>query len=287
MSSSKNIIWLASYPKSGNTWLRIFLENFRSASDQPASINDLSLSNIASSRMLFDRFSGVSSSDLTEDEIDRFRPHVYRLLSKETSDDILLKVHDGWRLNSFQDELFPKEITKAVVYIIRNPLDVLVSNAYHNSTDYHSSARKMNDNHKLCNKNDCLYNQLKQELFSWSDHVISWVDQSKLPVITIRYEDLIYNPVPTFSNVIRFFNWNFNKKKVQQAIEHSEISKLQRQEQEVGFREKPLSAGSFFRAGKTGSWKDKIENELVHQVYKNHQKVMDRFGYSVNNPNSY
>ena len=190
MNNAKNIIWLASYPKSGNTWLRIFLEKFVGI-DRPVNINDLSLTKIASSRALFDRFSGLSSSDLTEEEIDRFRPHVYQLLSKESNSDTLLKVHDGWRLNSYQEELFPLEITKAVIYIIRHPLDVLVSNAYHNSTDYQKSAQRMNTNHILCNKKGCLYNQLKQELFSWSNHVASWVDSSKLPVVTIRYQDMI------------------------------------------------------------------------------------------------
>ncbi len=230
MNNAKNIIWLASYPKSGNTWLRIFLENIRSESDRPVNINDLSLTKIASSRTLFDRFSGLSSSDLTEEEIDRFRPHVYQLLSKEANSDTLLKVHDAWRLNSDQEELFPGNITKAVVYIIRHPLDVLVSNAYHNSTDFQKSAQRMNTNHILCNKADCLYNQLKQELFSWSNHVVSWVDRSELPVITIRYEDLIKSPVETFSKVLRFIDWKYSKEEIYKSIEFSEIEVLKKQE---------------------------------------------------------
>ena len=287
MTYSKNIIWLASYPKSGNTWLRIFLENIRSGSKLPVNINELKLTRIASSRTLFDRFSCLSSSDLTEKEIERFRPQVYRLFSKESSDDAILKVHDAWKLTSFQEELFPREITKAVIYIIRHPLDVLVSNAYHNSTDIHISAQRMNSNHILCSKSDCLYNQLRQELFSWSDHVDSWTITSGLPVISIRYEDMINNPDRTFSKVLRFIDWKYNEKSIQKAVEFSELGELQEQEKDKGFREKPLRAASFFRTGRIETWIGELEDDLVNLMYQNHSDVMDRYGYSVNNKESY
>ena len=108
----------------------------------------------------------------------------------------------------------------------------------------------MNSNHILCNKSDCLYTQLKQELLSWSKHVESWIDSSGLPLITVRYEDLINNPVHTFSKVLRFIEWNYSDKEIQKAIEFSELGVLQDQEQKHGFREKPLQAESFFRTGR-------------------------------------
>ena len=65
----RNIIWLASYPKSGNTWFRVFLTNLLSDSDTPANINDLTETSISSSRKLFDDYTGLSSADLTFEEI--------------------------------------------------------------------------------------------------------------------------------------------------------------------------------------------------------------------------
>ncbi|MEJ2083836.1 MAG: sulfotransferase, partial [Acidobacteriota bacterium] len=35
------IVWLASYPKSGNTWLRAFLMNFLDPGKRPVDINQL------------------------------------------------------------------------------------------------------------------------------------------------------------------------------------------------------------------------------------------------------
>ena len=70
-SNGKNIIWLASYPKSGNTWFRIFLTNLLQKHTSPANINELTGGPIASSRQLFDELTGIDSSDLTFDEIEK------------------------------------------------------------------------------------------------------------------------------------------------------------------------------------------------------------------------
>ena len=72
------IIWLASYPKSGNTWFRVFLTNLLRDADTPASINELESTPIASARGIFDNNIGFEASDLTADEIDRLRPELYR-----------------------------------------------------------------------------------------------------------------------------------------------------------------------------------------------------------------
>ncbi|NOZ51459.1 MAG: sulfotransferase domain-containing protein, partial [Chloroflexi bacterium] len=80
------IIWLASYPKSGNTWMRVFLTNYLRDSDEPAEINNLDGGPIASARDIFDRVIGVESSDLTAEEIDRFRPAVYEQVAAESDE---------------------------------------------------------------------------------------------------------------------------------------------------------------------------------------------------------
>ena len=114
-----------------------------------------------------------------------------------------------------------------------------------------------------------------------------WVDKSQLPVITVRYEDLSLDPDRTFFEVLDFLNWNYSKKEIRKAVNHSKISLLQEQELTAGFREKPIKADQFFRAGKIGSWKDEIGDDIVQLIYKSHKKVMDRFGYSVNYTKSY
>ena len=75
------IYWLASYPKSGNTWFRTFLRNLIEDGDQPADINDLSTGSIASSRGWLDEVLGFDTAELDPDEVDRLRPEVSLLRS--------------------------------------------------------------------------------------------------------------------------------------------------------------------------------------------------------------
>ena len=79
--AKKNIVWMASYPKSGNTWFRVFLSNLFSASTREVHINDLSETTISSNRTIIDSYLGIHSSELTAEEIDRIRPLVFRRLS--------------------------------------------------------------------------------------------------------------------------------------------------------------------------------------------------------------
>ena len=88
MDDLKKIVWLASYPKSGNTWFRVFLSNLLSKANQPVDINNLFAAPIASNRQLFDEATGLSSSDLTADEMNG-------LLIVKTLDGIRAFVDDG------------------------------------------------------------------------------------------------------------------------------------------------------------------------------------------------
>ena len=280
MKDKKNIIWLSSYPKSGNTWIRIFLENIRSGSIHPADINRLSNSRIASSGALFDQYAGINSSDLTEEEIEKFRPSVYRFMAEEAEEDIVLKVHDAWRLNSNKEGIFPSEITKAVIYIIRNPLDIAVSSAFHNSISFKVSCERINSNQSLCDKKDRLYNQLRQELQSWSNHVISWIDQSGLPLLVVRYEDLLKDPFYYFKSIVDFLSWPHSGEEIIRSIQNSDIENLRKQEEDHGFREKPIDAERFFRSARPGNWKEYLNDDLVNSVFTMNRIVMERFGYS-------
>ncbi|NJM14882.1 MAG: hypothetical protein HC896_05435 [Bacteroidales bacterium] len=78
---AKTLVWLASYPKSGNTWYRIFLSNLLSGKEMPQSINNMYYTAIASSREIFEQATGISSTDLTFDEIDALRPQVFRFIA--------------------------------------------------------------------------------------------------------------------------------------------------------------------------------------------------------------
>jgi len=280
----KNIIWLASYPKSGNTWFRVFLTNLLSDTDVPANINDLTDTSISSSRKIFDEYTGLSSSDLTFNEIDCLRPEVYRMQSDESDEILFKKVHDKYYITEREEPLFPAEITKGVIYFIRNPLDVLVSFAYHSAKPIEKMVETLNNsNFAFCNQDDKLQNQLRQILGSWSDHVESWITQKDTPVHVIRYEDMIENTFDIFKNAVKYIGLKKSDSEINEAIKKSEFSVLAEQEKEDGFKEKMIKSKSFFRKGEIGDWKNFLDKNTTEEIISNHNSLMKEFGYIDNN----
>ena len=85
----------------------------------------------------------------------------------------------------------------------------------------------------------------------WDQHLTSWVDQQQLPVLTIRYEDMLANGLATFSQLAEFLGLPSDPQLIEQAIENTSIDRLKKLEDEVdGFAEKPTGCDRFFRSGR-------------------------------------
>jgi aryl sulfotransferase len=278
----RGIIWLASYPKSGNTWFRIFLTNLLQNADKPADINALGKTPIASARDIFEDEVGFEASDLTADEIDRLRPELYIHLADNAEKQLFMKIHDAYTYLEDARPLVPQEATHCALYFIRNPLDVAVSFAHHSDWNYDTAVTKMSDDtFAFCSKPDRLHNQLRQKLLSWSNHVISWVDNAPFPVCALRYEDMKLKPLETFSQAVEFTGIEYTPEQIQKALRFSSFDILHKQETEDGFKEKSPSSSAFFRKGKIGSWREELSDKQAQQIVHDHQKVMRRFGYLV------
>jgi hypothetical protein len=172
-----NIYWLASYPKSGNTWLRILLTNYLRNAAEPADINTLDGGPIASARQVFDDHVGGEASGLTQNEIERYRPAVYALISAQATEPLFLKVHGAYTCTTDGAPLISKTATAGVLYLIRNPLnplDVAVSFAHHSAATVERMVVKMADpDFAVADNPHRLHNQLRQRLLTWSGHVTS------------------------------------------------------------------------------------------------------------------
>lgn len=273
------IVMLSSYPKSGNTWFRMFLTNLIIDKEAPASINNIKTHGIAAGREIFDVITGIEASDLTFDEIDNIRPDVYKYIASKSIDTMFMKIHDAYTFLDNGQPLIPSNGIKAI-YIIRNPLDVAVSYSYHCNC---SIDKAISD---LCDKNCCFYGEigklnwhLRQKLLTWSEHVESWVDNSEMSVHVIKYEDMKNNPFETFKNAAIFAGLCYDDDKIKKAIEFSDFKTLNNEEKQKGFKEKRSTDSLFFRKGQIGDWKNYLSEEHVNLIIKEHKKVMKRFGY--------
>jgi hypothetical protein len=281
-----DIVWLASYPKSGNTWMRVLLTNYLRDGKEPAGINDLLGGPIASARTWFDEWVGVEASALEPHVIDRLRPEVYRCLAGDSHERLFMKVHDAWSCVDTGQPMFPADVTAGVVYIVRNPLDMAASCANHWGVTVDAAVKKMNNaepgdiSDRDAATPQGLPDQLRQRLGSWSDHVRSWVDSSGLPLHLVRYEDLQADPEAAFESILGFCGFEIDRVKLTKAVAFSAFGELQRQEGIVGFRERSgVAPHSFFRRGQIGGWRQELSLELVESLMSAHGELMGRFDY--------
>lgn len=272
------IIWLASFPKSGNTWFRIFLHNLHEPDEAPIDINALGFP-VISLRNLFERAVGVEASDLTPDEVTRMRAPACAVMARRARGALLFKIHDAYRPTDDAQPVVSTEVTSGAIYLIRNPLDVAVSWAHHRRISIAGAVDELCDPAmKLSGDTGRLSTQLRQIVRDWSGHVRSWLE-APFPVHVVRYEDLLDRPVETFEAAVRFIGWPHDRAAVEQAERHSRFDVLASQERKAAFREKSPRTQRFFRKGQRGGWRTVLTAEQVQRVVTAHGDMMRRFGY--------
>ena len=273
------IYWLASYPKSGNTWFRTFLYNLREDGAAPADINHIATGTIASGRGWIDEVLGFDTADLTPDEIERLRPDVYRW-SRNEAEIGYHKIHDAYTVLADGEPLVSREGTLGAVYIVRNPLDVAPSVANHMGCTVDQAITSMGDP-EFCFANNPAKPaaQVRQRLLSWSAHVASWIDAPGLRCEIVRYEDMLARPLETLTRAAAFLELPTDPGRVEKAVRFSDFAELKRQEVESGFRERPRRAASFFRRGEAGGWRDTLGADQVARIVADHGPMMRRLGY--------
>lgn len=278
----KNIVWLASYPKSGNTWMRILLTNYLSGSPEPADINNLVTEAISSARHFIEKYLELNTSELDLAMIDRYRPDVFRAFSEETSArEAFIKAHEKYYKNAEGQPIFPTDVTKAVVYMVRDPRDVALSYADHLGLPLAMTIQIMNEPDSV-EKHDLnrWHNQFEQPMGNWSEHVLSWTEQKAFPIIPVRYEDLLAEPLVQFKRVIEGIGFEWDAAAGEKAVMFSSFEQLKEQEQTKGFFEKSAQSNAFFRSGISGGWKAKLSREDAALIWQTHKVVMQKMGYT-------
>ncbi len=130
-SGSAHIFWLASYPKSGNSWQRILLANYLADAEEPVDINQPGTERITSVRQVFDEHLGVESGELTLEEMERYRLAVYDKISAESDGPLFVRIHDAITRTPGGHPTMSKAATAGVLYLLRNPLDIATAMLVH------------------------------------------------------------------------------------------------------------------------------------------------------------
>lgn len=273
--------WLVSYPKSGNTWMRMMLASLL-AGGAEIDINQIAHDCSVASFAEMDEFLGVESSELTCQEIADARPALHaEILACSSSPLLLRKVHDRyWRTASGQPA-FSGTVTRGAVYLVRDPRDVAVSYAHHRGLPVDEIIRMMTDpTVELARAQHSCKRQLPQPLGTWSGHVSSWMEQRELPVLVLRYEDLKTDPQAGLRAAAKLLGIAANEEQIQAAVKATEFEVLRAQEAAAGFRERrPESTAPFFRRGVAGDWRGSLSPSQQERIVADHHEMMERFQY--------
>jgi len=271
-----SLIWLASYPKSGNTWVRSFLHNLLRGTEEPADINSLgTFCRGGSARTWFEQVSDVPLERLTPEALARLRPAAQTKIMMTSRDSVFVKTHNflgdwlGVPLHNMQ-------ITAGAIYIVRNPLDVALSVAPHFDQTLDRAIEFMG----APNARTKLSARHVPEIYgSWSQNVGSWTARKNPQLFVVRYEDILKNPERGFGEMARFLGLKPSDARLKLAIRNSSFEIHQSQERAQSFREKPEKAETFFRKGVSEQWRTGLSDEQVRRIVSDHQHQMRRFGY--------
>jgi aryl sulfotransferase len=280
--ASGSIVWLASYPKSGNTWLRAMLTALLNRDAKVPDINNLVGASELIERQTLDDVTGISSAEFTQRELLPYLRAMRQAANGGNLTPTFLKVHDRFEYTATGEAVFPPDVTRLAVYIVRNPLDIAHSFAAHSSWSIDATIAHMARNDALLDDRAGRGNEfVPVRLGSWSDHVGGWLDQKVLPLLLLRYEDMLADPGAALASVARGCGIACSEQDIADAVDACRFERLQAAEESARFRERPAGVTSFFRAGLANAWHQHLTARQVTAVIKCHADRMRLLGYSA------
>ena len=275
------ITWLASYPKSGNTWIRMFLDAYlRDADPDINSVRTSCSDNMTAFHKVHNK---IKVEDLPLEEQLLTRPmallRLNYLFDEETvlgqkpkGVPLLVKTHNA-NVTVLDVRMIPPQITKKVLLVLRDPRKLVYSFAKHFGLSLEDAVDS------ICKKDYALDGQtgtkMIQYLMSWGWHTQSYITADDLDVAVVRYEDLVGNPLNNFIWILKQLDLEADEEKVKLAIERCELSRLMKQEDKNGFKEASEKAKRFFGA----KYEERLTQEQKERIEEECGEMMRTFKY--------
>ena len=275
------IIWLASYPKSGNTWLRMFLKSYFLKPGEKFGLENSRLDNFKAQG-----FPDQEILDHLRVDYNKFEEIVknweamqdYINLNNKTN---YVKTHNAMvTVGSYK--FTTTRNTKGSIYIVRDPRDVLVSLSHHMGIDYEQTFEHLSSslNFEYPLSGDKRYK--KTLMGAWSDHYKSWKNFKSCKTLIVKYEDMVLDEYNTFKKIIKYLTEvdgaEYKEEKLIKALKQTQFDELQKMEKKEGFSEKGKGK-LFFRKGKIGEWEKDLSVNLIKKIEKMFSKEMVELGY--------
>ncbi len=284
------ILWLASYPKSGNTWIRSLLAAYLFSKEGDFKFN--LLKNIK-------QFS-INSKTLNEKNYATDQEKIYKNWIPAQKE-----INQGHKLHIFKthnalcsingNKFTDKHNTAGAIYIVRDPRNLVLSIAHHYSLRFEEAYEFLINKKKIIFPlNSSVKNQNVEQvndfnfLGDWSGHYQSWKNIKFAPILIIKYEDILKNEHKVFLSILnflsKFIKITVDPKKIDNSIATTTFKKLSQMENENGFEEAIISQKTnkklkFFNLGQGNDWKKLLDSKIRKKVEENFKKEMKELNY--------
>ena len=283
------IIWIASYPKSGNTWLRALISTYFFSKD--GTFNDDLLKNIDQfpTSQYFKNFN--HDKKIPGDTCKYWVKAQEEINSKKKIK--FFKTHNVFgKVNNF--DFTNNKNSIGCIYVVRDPRNVITSLKNHYQLNNEQALSW------ITNEKNYIYNILDFEksgysdfqfISSWSTNYKSWNIQKKIKIKIIKYEDLLNYTYTVFLDVIKFINkitnnsQNLDKDKIKKTLRSTSFDILKKNEANHGFSEAVTDRGDknkkvpFFNLGPRNDWKKILDENLKDKIEKIFEKELKELNY--------
>jgi len=276
------IIWLASYPKSGNTFLRSLLASYFYSENGVFEFEQLKKIEQFPVNENFEKI-GININDKFEvaknyikaqEEINKTKK-----LSFWKTHSSFCKLYDKYNFSDLKNSL-------GVIYIVRDPRNVVSSFARHNSKSINETVELLINDLATGNEK----NEVEVYLGSWNFNYNSWkVFKNSNRYLLIRYEDLINDTENVYIKILRFINdlsklkSPININKIRKVVKSTTFSQMKKLEEEQGFEESKVNdlgkTVKFFNLGPKNNWKNLLSSQIIKKIENKFNKEMLELGY--------
>ena len=273
------IIWLASYPKSGNTWVRIFINYLLFSNSKEIDINNIQIGQFPNKKhftSIINDFSDIKK--ILENSI-----YAQDLLNLDGNLKFLKTHSANWKsdTNSFTNT----SNTQGIIHIVRDPRNIITSLKNHFNKDEYEELLNFMVNEKkfIGTKKVEKEFEVPTLISSWSNHYKSWKKLSK-NYLLIKYENLLKKKKDEFYRIVKFIESNtenrFTDEQVQRAIDYCKFENLKNQEDTFGFKESPNTKNKkFFFLGPENNWRNIISKDIQKKIEYSFEKEMKELDY--------
>jgi len=272
------IIWISSYPKSGNTWVRAFLSTYLNSTDGKFNFSLLDKIGEFPDHNILNKF--MDSKDFYNlSEVSKHWIKVQELINsnKELT---FLKTHSS--LCNINGNKFTNiDNTLAIVHIVRDPRNIVLSMANHFEITQEESYKIISDKMYIIypkKNNQPIPSTL---VSSWNNHYLSWKNSDSISKIVIKYEDLIKNTKDTFEKIINFLSEHtkikYDEEKIVTSIDVTQFNNLKKNEEKYGFN--MGQKNKFFYLGKKNNWKSLLDPGISDKINLQFKSEMNDLGY--------